>query len=84
MFEYRQDETGPYTVHADFDTHSDDDHGDTLSDATNLRINSQLSGRIHWDRDEDWFRVALNRGGTLTLYTTGPTDTVGYLYDSFK
>ncbi len=82
VFEYRQDETGPYTVHADFDTHSDDDHGDTLSDATNLRINSQLSGRIHWDRDEDWFRVALNRGGTLTLYTTGPTDTVGYLYDS--
>ncbi len=57
-----------------------DDYGNTLQTATELRMNSSLSGRIDYGTDEDWFRLVFNQRGTMSLYTTGPTDTKGAAY----
>lgn len=57
-------------------------HGDSLSSATAIPADSTTSGAIDWEGDEDWFEIQLSSSGTLTAYTTGSTDTYGYLIDS--
>ena len=59
-----------------------DDHGDSMGSATSLGPNSSISGTIDYGGDEDYFRVQVSAGGTLSAYTTGGTDTYGYLLDS--
>ena len=69
---------------------SGDDHSDILGEsATNLSIGGQVSGIINsrgtnrgTDRDKDVFRVRVTQSGTLTVYTTGGTDTYGTLFPS--
>jgi len=58
------------------------DHGDTLSNPTPLALNGQRFGRISPPDDQDYFAFVIPERSTLTLYTTGPTNTVGVLYDS--
>ena len=63
-------------------TQSDDDHGDSFANATNLALDGRQSGSINPAGDEDYFRVRVSESGTLTVYTTGNLDTRGHLYDS--
>ena len=62
-----------------------DDHGNTISTATTLRLGSSLTGRIAPGDDRDFFKLDLSgaSGNThLWIYTTGTFDTLGGLYDS--
>ena len=71
---------GDYTLHAEL--LPPDDHGDGASEATPLALNESVSGSIqHW-RDRDYFRIAVDAPGVLTVRTMGTTDTYGALFDS--
>ena len=63
-------------------TVSHDDHSNTRSGATNLSLGGSLSGRIDIGGDVDYFKMEVSRSGTLTVYTTGDTDTYGTLQNS--
>ena len=56
-----------------------DDHGDTRQDATRVGPNSTTQGNLEQGGDMDYFRVAVPSRGTVTVETTGTTDTLGYL-----
>lgn len=56
-----------------------DDHGDTRQDATRVAPNSTTEGNLEQGGDVDYFRVAVPSRGTVTVETTGSTDTLGYL-----
>ena len=56
-----------------------DDHGDTEGTATPVRVPSSTGGELETAGDVDYFSFELESSGTLTVYTTGPTDTVGVL-----
>ncbi len=58
-----------------------DDHGNSRSDATSLSPGNSSSGRIETGGDVDYFSVQVGGAGTLTVYSTGSTDTYGTLYD---
>ena len=57
-----------------------DDHGDTLSEATQVALGSSITGSLLAD-DTDYFRVTVSSLGTLVAYTTGSTDTYGSILD---
>ena len=62
-----------------------DDHGNSLSDATNLPLGSSIAGRIDPGDDLDVFKLDLSGASGYThfwIYTTGTLDTLGGLYDS--
>ncbi len=59
-----------------------DDHGNNRSMATQVLPNSTTNGQISPARDNDYFRVEVSGSGTLTVETSGSTDTVGELQDS--
>lgn len=59
-----------------------DDHGDTPENATNIIVHSPRSGKIDVAGDADYFGFTAKYTGTFIFYTTGNTDTVGFLYDS--
>ena len=89
--EYGNNDTGSYTVHASFQSSGSggggsgggsDDHSNTRSGATSLSLGGSRSGRIETGGDVDYFRVQVSRSGTLTVYTTGSTDTYGTLQSS--
>ena len=58
------------------------DYSDTRSGAARLSLGGSRSGRIDPAGDVDYFRVEVSSTGTLTVYTTGSTDTYGRLKDS--
>jgi len=60
-----------------------DDHGDTFTCATPLRLGTKVVGEIRnrWGDDGDLFFFTLSEPRTVHLTTTGPTDTFGGLYD---
>ena len=57
------------------------DSDDTLAGATQVDLGSSTSGSLS-EGDEDYFVVEMSGSGTLTAYTTGSTDTEGYILDS--
>ena len=57
-----------------------DDHGDTGDQATSVALGSSTQGHLERQGDRDYFRVSLSGPGTLTVYTTGDTDTYGHLW----
>ena len=57
-----------------------DDHGDTLSEATQVALGSSTAGSL-LAGDTDYFRVTVSSLGTLVAYTTGSTDTYGSIGD---
>ncbi len=62
-----------------------DDHGNSFSTATTLRLGSSLAGRIAPGDDLDVFKLDLSSASGNTsvwIYTTGSLDTLGGLYDS--
>jgi hypothetical protein len=62
---------------------SGDDHGDDISTATTVDKNSSTSGNLEVAGDEDFFKIVVSGGGTLSVMTTGNTDTCGSLYDAW-
>ncbi|MCB4755351.1 MAG: PPC domain-containing protein, partial [Sulfurovum sp.] len=59
-----------------------DDHSDVRILATLINPNSTTPGRINTIGDVDFFKVQIPRAGTLTIGTTGSTNTYGSLLDS--
>jgi hypothetical protein len=59
-----------------------DDHGNSLATATPVTPGSATTGAIETAGDNDYFRVDVPQAGRLMVYTTGSTDTYGYLLDS--
>ena len=60
----------------------EDDHGNELAAATAVDLNSSTRGRIEVGGDADYFVVTVASSGTLTVTTSGDTDTIGYLLSS--
>ena len=69
--------TSAWSTHVTGSVESVDDHGDTEGTATAVRLPSTTSGELETAGDVDYFSFELESSGTLTVYTTGPTDTVG-------
>ena len=59
-----------------------DDHGDTRGTATKIELNRSVSGNIETKGDIDYFQFSLRKKGTVTISTTGGTDTLGTLRNS--
>ena len=57
------------------------DPDDTLEGATPVDLGSATAGSLS-ERDEDYFVIEMSDSGSLTVYTTGGTDTEGYILDS--
>ncbi len=71
--------TGPYTLVLRFAPTPTDDHGNTHERARSVKPDSSTSGILERQGDVDYFRVQVDQAGTLTVETTGDTDTVGQL-----
>jgi hypothetical protein len=59
-----------------------DDHAGYLEGATVVQPTSSTPGRIETLGDQDYFRINVTSSGSLTVSTTGNTDTYGYLLNS--
>ena len=57
------------------------DHGDVRASAVDVAPGSDTQGDLT-SGDVDYFRVVVNTAGTLEAYTTGRTDTLGWLEDA--
>jgi hypothetical protein len=88
---YSSSGTGDYTLYTQFSASSgggtssstsSGDDGNSTGSATSLALGSGYGATINYAGDEDYFRVQVGSSGTLTVYTTGTTDTYGYLLDS--
>ena len=77
---YDANETGAYTLQTGFTTARSDDHGDTLGRATRVGLNSTTAGSIEQAGDVDYFQITVTQAGTLTVETSGTTDTYGSLW----
>ena len=77
-------ETGDYTLRIDSDV-GEDDHGNTIAEATTVTLNTTVSGTIAPGIDIDYFRLDISTTAFVTIYTTGYTtdglDTAGSLQD---
>ena len=74
-------QTGAYTLATTFTVPpAPDDHGNTVERATGVGLNSTTAGSIEQADDVDYFRVVITQAGTLTVETSGTTDTYGSLW----
>ena len=60
-----------------------DDHGNYTAAATDLSAGGTIAGAVESPGDYDYFRISVpSPGGDIAIYTTGDTDTFGYLESS--
>ncbi|MCY3821539.1 MAG: S8 family serine peptidase [Gammaproteobacteria bacterium] len=59
-----------------------DDHGDDIGSATSVSVPSTTDGELEEGGDRDYFRLSVSEDTTLTVETTGSTDTYGTLFDA--
>ena len=59
-----------------------DDHGNARAQATPVTNGTPVTGNIETGDDSDYFSIEAPVTGTLTVKTTGTTDTIGVLYHS--
>ncbi|MCZ0952025.1 MAG: putative Ig domain-containing protein, partial [Rhodospirillaceae bacterium] len=57
------------------------DHGDERATATGVEAGSDTDGVLE-SGDVDYFRIVVDAPGTLNVYSSGNTDTYGYLEDA--
>ena len=57
------------------------DHGDERATATEVEARSDTDGALE-SGDVDYFRIVVDASGTLEVYSSGNTDTYGYLEDA--
>jgi sugar lactone lactonase YvrE len=57
------------------------DDGNSIATATLIQPNTSRVAEIETPGDNDFFRIDVPSAGRLTVSTTGPTDTYGYLLD---
>ena len=67
---------------SDGDGGATDDHGDDIGSATSVSVPSTTNGELEEGGDRDYFRLAVSGDTTLTVRTTGSTDTRGTLFDA--
>jgi len=79
---YSSTGTGSYTLNVSFIPAAADDYGNSCTAATAVSVNSSKAGMIGSAGDIDYFRIQVPSSGTLTVYTTGSTDTKGSLRNS--
>jgi hypothetical protein len=71
-----------YTLNTSFNPSAPPgDPGGSIATASPVAFNSSYSGAIDVAGDEDFFRLDLASAANLSVYTTGSTDTYGYLLD---
>ena len=58
-----------------------DDHGDERATATRVEVGSDTEGMLE-SGDVDYFSIEVDGPGTLEVYSSGGTDTYGYLEDA--
>ena len=75
---WRSSTTGDYTLDVQVQVQEADG---TLEGATPVDLGSSTDGSLS-EGDTDYFRVEMSSAGTLTVYTTGSTDTYGFIFDS--
>ena len=76
------DIAGIRAIYNDNSSGPGDDHGDTRQEATEVSLPSATPGSLEETGDEDWFQFTIPQAGTLTVETTGSTDTNGTLYSA--
>ncbi len=59
-----------------------DDHGNSIVAATLIGQNSTTNGTFEKGGDNDYFRINVTSNGTLSVESTGSTDTAGDLLDA--
>jgi type IV pilus assembly protein PilY1 len=83
---FNPNETGAYTLEIEFepDDHVDDcnENATSISCPVAPETVSTIPGVIKPAGDWDFFKLVLNTATYLKVYTTGNTDTYGYIYDS--
>ena len=73
--------TGVQVEVSDEEGGSTDDHGGTFADATSVAVPSTTDGELEEGGDRDYFTLVVDTATTLTVGTTGSTDTYGTLFD---
>jgi subtilisin family serine protease len=61
-----------------------DDLPNDVPSQFNLALNSTFNGRLEYERDNDVVRVYAPSNGVLEAWTSGSTDTYGYIYDGAR
>ena len=61
---------------------ADDDHGNARGDASEVAVNTVVSGSLESPDDVDYFSFTIDGDGELTIESSGSTDTIGTLYDA--
>ena len=57
----------------------EDDHGYDNNTATQLSVGEEVSGKIGFTRDFDYFKITTDEAGPYMIESTGNTDIYGYL-----
>ena len=70
-----------WTTHVTGMTVVSDEHGNTRGTATAIDVPTRIQGELETPGDLDFFRFQLPSPGTLTIYSTGQTDTFGTLFE---
>ena len=79
---YSLNTVGRYTLCVTAPANVTDDYGNTQSTAFTINTNTNYSGKIDYQYDEDCFKFTAPSSGTYRMYTTGSTNTYGALRDS--
>lgn len=59
-----------------------DDYQNTYNNAYSVALHSKTAGNINYGGDVDYFKFVPSASGTYLFYTTGSTDTKGFLYNA--
>ena len=73
--------TGNYVLHVDV-VDIVDNHSDTIAMATELTLNTSVSGTIDPANDVDYFRIDISTPTFVSIFTTGDLNTAGSLQDN--
>ena len=75
---YRSRSTGDYVLHVDVT----DDHSNIREGATEIQLDTPVSGTINTESDVDYFRIDINTPTIVLIFTTGNLNTAGALQDN--